>query len=87
MGSPDNEERDMSKYTLTRDGAQAHTVTGGRVVVPDEVALDQEAFDGATFPVLRLHINGVPRKCRARLRGDLYGLHTPGTGDMVVSIV
>lgn len=82
------------KYDLTIDGPQAHTVTGRQIaIVPVEVAADQKAYDGRTFPVLlipsyghRLGWNGKPRKARARLRGDLYGLHTPGTGDMVVSI-
>ena len=53
------------------------------VVVPDQVAGDQRAYDGRTFPALA--DNGA--RVRVRLRGDLYGLHTAGTGDMVVTRV
>lgn len=78
----------MSKYTLTKSGSQAHTISGGRVIVPDEVAADQKCYDGKTFPALRVNQFGrVGAKCRARLMGDAYGLHTSGTGDMIVSIV
>lgn len=78
----------MSKYTLTDSGSQAHTMSGGRVIVPDEVAADQNEYNGKTFPVLRVDQFGrVGGKCRARLMGDAYGLHTSGTGDMIVKIV
>lgn len=78
----------MSKYTLTKSGLQAHTMSGGRVIVPDEVAASQKEYDGKTFPALRVDQFGrVGKKCRVRLMGDAYGLHTAGTGDMVVSIV
>ena len=75
----------MKRYTLSK--SYAHTTGNGTVIVPDEVANDQEAYDGKTFPALKLHNCGEPTKCRARLRGELYGLHTSGTGDMVVQIV
>ena len=72
----------MTRYTFTL-GAQAHTISRTAfVTVPDQVAKDQLAFDGLTFPVLRM--DGT--KTRATLRGDEYGLGTPGTGDMVVSL-
>ena len=59
-------------------GYQAHQ--GNRVVIlPDAVATDQRSWDGRTFNALRLD----GRKVRVKLRGDLYGLHTPGTGDPI----
>ena len=69
-------------YTYTR-GYQAHTTTGGVVVVPDQVNDDQKAHDGLTIEVRNRwgHVE------RAILRGDLYDLHGPGTGDMVVEIL
>lgn len=78
------------KYTLTAEGSQANTVKGHYIaIVPDEVAENQSDFDGKTFPILIKPTYGMPgkiRKGRGRLRGDLYGLNTPGTGDMVVAI-
>lgn len=59
----------------------ARTVTGITVIIPDQVADNQREYDGKTFPVLR-----SGKKVRATLRGDLYGLWTPGTGDCVVSL-
>lgn len=75
--------RTRERYTLTAKGCHARTPAGLEVIVPDEVAEDQQQFDGRVFPVLGL--DGKRRQ--AQLRGDLYGLHTPGTGDMVVSII
>lgn len=52
-----------------------------RVILPDAVATNQRAWDGRTF---RAHcLDG--RVVRVRLRGDLYGLGTSGTGDPVVT--
>lgn len=71
-----------NRYTFDN---RAHAHTFGRnalVIVPDQVAADQKRFDGRRFPVLRL--DGT--KTRATLRGEEYGLHTSGTGDMVVSL-
>lgn len=66
------------KYTY-ENGNLAHY--GQRqVVVPDQVASDQYAYDQRTFPAIL-----AGKKIRVRLRGDLYGLDTPGTGDMVVT--
>ena len=76
------------RYTYTRN-AVAH-YGDGSVIVPDQVAESQRDYDGVAFPAIRLTaLPGVrdPRagaKVRVRLRGDLYGLHTPGTGDMRV---
>ena len=68
-------------YTFVRRSL-ARTVSGDFVTVPDQVEEDQREFDGRTFPVER----SDGRMARATLRGDLYGLDTPGTGDMVVSM-
>ena len=71
----------MRKYTYTRQ-YEAHMGAdkSGRAIIPDQVADNQKAYDGKTFPAL---INGV--KVRVMLRGDLYGLHTAGTGDATVT--
>ena len=62
----------------------ARTVSGVLVKIPYEVFADQKGFDGKSFPVMRAS-NGKP--ARAKLRGDLYGLHTSGTGEPIVAIV
>lgn len=69
----------MKKYTYSHGNLAHYGQT--RVTVPDQVAEDQRGYDGMTFPAIKP--NGL--KIRVRLRGDLYGLHTPGTGDMVVT--
>lgn len=67
------------------------------VIIPDMVATHQKDFDGKTFFALKpadgtYHygspylINGCYR-IRVKLRGDWYGLHTSGTGDMIVQRV
>lgn len=77
-----------TRYTFAY-GYQAHTVTGQcvpgaeAVIIPDQVADDQCRYDGETFPVIYARSR---RRARATLRGDLYGLHTPGTGNPVVAI-
>ena len=71
----------MSKYTYTRKYvAHMGADKSGRAIIPDQVAGDQKAYDGKTFPAL---VNGY--KVRVMLRGDLYGLHTTGTGDATVT--
>lgn len=81
-----------TKYTLSIDGYQAFSVKGEHeVIIPDEVRDDQKGFDGREFPILKRpkamsYNKRVWEKGRGRLRGDLYGLHTPGTGDPVVTI-
>jgi len=77
------------KYTLTTKSYLASSVSERyEVAIPNEVAADQHAFDGRTFPALARprHSNATWRKVRATLRGDLYGLHTAGTGDAIVSL-
>ncbi len=83
----------MKKYTFNR-GYQGFTVKGLRVILPDQVYDNQKDYDGKTFPVAVFPVNWrwlVPRlrtrPARARLMGDLYGLHTTGTGVPVVKIV
>lgn len=70
------------KYTYNAKYT-AHTMSGGQVTIPDQVADDQKQFDGETFPVLRRDGS----KGRAMLIGDEYGLHTSGTGEPVVKMI
>jgi len=69
------------KHTYN-SGYEAHLgVTGDqRCIIPDQVADNQGAYDGKTF-MARL---AAGRSVRVRLNGDDYGLHTSGTGDVVV---
>ena len=69
-------------HTFTRRYL-ARTVSGAAVYIPDAVAVDQKHYDGQTFPALRP--NG--QRVRVKLRGDLYGLWTSGTGDAIVSTI
>ena len=50
------------------------------VTIPDQVADDQDAFDGKTFTAYDRYGDEIP----VRLDGDAYDLHGSGTGDMVV---
>lgn len=71
----------MTRYTFER-GHAAH-YAGRIITVPDQVAQNQKAFDGKSFPAI--DAPGYPwngRAIRVRLDGEAYGLHTPGTGDM-----
>ena len=77
------------KYTFTN--YEAHLGLRGRrtCVIPDEVAADQDAFDGKTFPAVLLpdgiDVIRIPRdRIRVKLVGTDYGLHTSGTGDVIV---
>ena len=71
------------KYTYKRS-ILAHYGYGTRnVVVPDQVASDERAFDGKSFPAWLCGTRN-PKRVRVYLRGDLYGLRTTGTGDMRV---
>jgi hypothetical protein len=72
----------MTRYTYEHQ--YAARISGGHydgegVTIPDQVYRDQRAYDGETITVI---LDGV--YCEAILRGDLYGLDTPGTGDPVV---
>ena len=70
------------KYTYKN--YQAHLgLTGNKTcTIPEEVADDQKSFDGKTFPAI---CRG--KKIRVKLIGDDYGLHTSGTGDIIVRCV
>ena len=70
----------MTKYDYSR-AYEARTLSGDTVVLPDCAGLDQRGWDGVNILVLR---DG--KQVRARLRGDLYGLWTSGTGDPVVAL-
>lgn len=80
-----------NKYTLLADdGTQGRSKSGEwTVVVPDEVAANQQAYNGKAFPVLarRANTHDTWAKRRARLDGEAYGLGTSGTGDIVVDML
>ncbi len=69
----------MKKYTYK--GYEAHLGLTGRKtrIIPEEVAENQKAFDRHTFPAIL-----CGEKIRVKLIGDDYGLHTSGTGDVIV---
>lgn len=76
----------MTRYTYNSHSC-AH-YGDDTVIVPDQVADAQADFDGRSFPALRLHrwsSRPTGQRVRVYLRGDLYGLHTPGTGNMRVT--
>ena len=80
----------MIKHTYGR-GYQARLGTiGDRVcTIPDQVASNQDEYDGKTFVAIvpagyRGTGTTTARKMRVRLVGEDYGLHTSGTGDVVV---
>lgn len=56
--------------------------TGGIVFIPDQIAEDQKRhdIDGTAFPAR----DDCGNEIKVCLDGDAYGLHTPGTGDVVV---
>jgi hypothetical protein len=72
------------KHTYSNAHARYGLTGSDLCIVPDQVAHDQEAYDGKTFFALVRHASGLYRKARVRLVGDDYGLHTGGTGDMIV---
>lgn len=71
------------KYTY---GYEAHLGLSGdrRCEIPNEVADNQQAYDGKTFPARILNGHDRGRMMRVRLVGDDYGLNTAGTGDIIV---
>lgn len=81
------------RYTLTPQSAAAHSMHHDlEVLVPDEVAANQKDYDGKTFPILKpaspYSRCGPPyKRGRGMLMGDEYGLHTTGTGDMIIKVV
>lgn len=77
------------KYTYTQNSVAHYGRYGNlRAIVPDQVANDQRGWDGRAFPAKIVSHWGPkqpPRTVRVVLRGDLYGLHTWRTGDMIVT--
>ena len=71
-------ENNNQAHYIYADGAEC-TCT-----VPDQVADNQEKYDGKQITVI-LHVCGYPNaKRKAILDGYAYDLYGPGTGDMVV---
>lgn len=85
------------KHLITK--SMAHTKNGGFVLIPDVVSENQKEWDasGKTFSAIHCDDCGritptlinpsLGKKCRARIDGDAYGLHTSGTGETVVRIL
>jgi hypothetical protein len=74
----------MRKYTFSSYEARLGLTGTRRCIVPDEVAADQSSYDGRTFPALVYWAGSSYRTIRVRLCGADYGLHSSGTGDMIV---
>lgn len=76
-------------YSLNINGPRAHsTDEGWEVIIPEEVYEDQSEFDGSVFPIMyRERFTTKWKDGNGKLRGDLYGLHTSGTGDPVVEFI
>ena len=78
----------MNKHQYTQ-GVVAHRAKGGFALIPDAVVNDQPGWNASrkTFPAIPCDGCGRPigSGFRAVLRGDLYGLGTPGTGDCTIS--
>jgi hypothetical protein len=82
----------MSKQKHTyNDGYQAHLGIGKNLlcIIPDQVADNQDDYDGKTFiAIVPAGYRGTgttrSRKMRVRLVGDDYGLGESCTGDVVV---
>ena len=76
----------MSKHTYTH-GVIAHRANGF-AIIPDAVVLDQKGWDASrkSFKAIPCTSTGkvIAKGFRAILRGDLYGLHTAGTGDCTI---
>lgn len=74
---------------MSTTGNVAHAVKGGYFLIPDRVATNQKFYSDTKrpFSAKRCDSTGVVigGSRTVILRGDLYGLDTPGTGDMVVS--
>lgn len=80
----------MAYYTYSK-GYRSRTTTGETVTLPDEVHENQATY-AVTGPEDYSHeeIQVLDRqgdRRRALLRGDLYGLGTPGTGDPIVELI
>ena len=74
--------RNNYKNLTWKNGYKVHLgISGNRIaVIPQEIAKNQDLYDGKTFKALLPDGSWM----RVKLVGDDYGLHTPGTGDMIV---
>ena len=67
----------------------AHGKNGGHWLVPERVATNQEHYSSTRKPFTAVQCDAAGNPTGSGrmvvLRGDLYGLGTPGVGDMVVS--
>jgi len=70
---------------------QAHTTDGAIVSLPDEVFENQKTYavmDPEDYSIEEIEVRDRQgNRLRALLRGDLYGLGTPGTGDPIVELI
>ncbi len=78
-------------YATYHKGYKAHTTDGSIVSLPDAVHENQKTYaawgpDDYTAEEIEV-LNRDGKKLRAVLRGDLYGLGTPGTDDPIVKLV
>ena len=77
----------MSKHTYEQ-GVIAHRGNGGFAIIPDAVINDQKGWSASrkSFQALPCTSTGkiIGKGFSAILRGDLYGLHTSGTGDCTI---
>jgi hypothetical protein len=75
-----------SLYAATYSGGFQASVSnnpGETVIVPDEVYHNQQYYSDNG---IKFDVRAGNDTATAILRGDLYGLNTPGTGDMIVEI-
>lgn len=72
-----------TQFTFVHKYAASDMFEGPYVFVPDQVFEDQHAYDNLDFPIM--YQDGTMG--RAILRGELYGLNTTGTGDMIVELI
>ncbi len=69
----------------------ARRKNGGFALVPERVSADQKHWDTCRKPFSAVPCDALGKPIPGAkavmmvLRGDLYGLHTTGTGDMVVA--
>jgi hypothetical protein len=79
----------MATYTK---GYQAHTTDGAIATLPDEVYENQKTYAVMDpkdyYSAEEIEVRDRQGNTRrALLRGDLYGLGTPGTGDPIVELI
>lgn len=74
--------KNMYKNLTWENGYEVHLgfIGDRRAVIPQEIADNQEEYDGKLFKALLCD----GRWMQVKLIGDDYDLNGPGTGDMVV---